>query len=99
MQFVFDFHTVRVNLTRIEHHFHNCHSCIGVLSVAMRQAFVLTLGHETDTNRRQFVGLIEEVDTGRELRFRSTEELLDFLAQCLEDAKQRESTSDEPLSE
>jgi hypothetical protein len=65
----------------------------------MRQAFVLTLGHETDTKRRQFVGVIEEVDTGRELRFRSTEELIEFLAQCFEDAKRREGSSAEPLSE
>ena len=38
--------------------------------------------------RRHFVGCIEEVDTGRELRFKSTDELLAFLAQCFETAKQ-----------
>ncbi len=65
----------------------------------MRQAFVLTLGYETEVSRRQFVGSIEEVDTGRELRFRSTEELLEFLAQCFEDAAQRERTSEETSSE
>jgi hypothetical protein len=65
----------------------------------MRQAFVLTLGHETDTNRRQFVGVIEDADTGRELRFRSTDELLKFLAQCFEDAKNREELAEEPSSE
>lgn len=65
----------------------------------MRQAFVLTLGYETEATRRQFAGLIEEVDTGRELRFRSTEELLEFLAQCFEDAVQREKTSEETSSE
>ena len=65
----------------------------------MRQAFVLTLGHDTEVTRRQFVGSIEEVDTGRELRFRSTEELLEFLAQCFEDALQREATSEETSSE
>jgi hypothetical protein len=62
----------------------------------MRQAFVLTLGHETDTDRRMFVGVIEEVDTGRELRFRSTEELLEFLAQCFEEAKPRAVLPEEP---
>jgi hypothetical protein len=65
----------------------------------MRQAFVLTLGQGTEAARRQFVGVIEEVDTGRELRFRSTEELLDFLAQCFEDAKRRDRSSEDPLSE
>jgi hypothetical protein len=65
----------------------------------MRQAFVLTLGQGTEAARRQFVGVIEEVDTGRELRFRSTEELLDFLAQCFEDAKRRDRSSEDLLSE
>jgi hypothetical protein len=64
----------------------------------MREAFVLTLGHETETSRRQFVGVIEEVDTGRELRFKSTEELLEFLAECFEDARRRENAPGEPLS-
>lgn len=64
----------------------------------MREAFVLTLGHETKTVHRQFVGVIEEVDTGRELRFKSTEELLEFLAQCFEDARRREKATEEPPS-
>jgi len=48
----------------------------------MRGAFVLQLGAETKTRQKCFCGRIEEVDTGREIRFRSTQELLDFLAQC-----------------
>ena len=50
----------------------------------MRQAFVLQLSADTDAARQHFVGFIEEVDTGRELRFKSTGELLAFLAQCFE---------------
>lgn len=65
----------------------------------MRQAFVLQLGSETEAERRQFVGLIEEVDTGRELRFKSTEELLGFLAQCFDHAAQPERARDGPLRE
>ena len=99
MQFIFDSPTDSANLTRIEHDFHNFEGHYRVLSQAMREAFVLTLGYETDTKRRQFVGVIEEVDTGRELRFKSTEELLKFLAQCFEDAKQRDESAKEPLSE
>ena len=53
----------------------------------MRLAFVLQLGSETDPDQGQFEGRIEEVDTGRELRFRSTHELLAFLGQCLERAR------------
>jgi hypothetical protein len=59
-----------------------------------RQAFVVQLTTETRPSDRHFYGWIEEVDTGRELRFRSTEELLDFLGQCFERG-QRESEEDE----
>jgi hypothetical protein len=52
----------------------------------MRGAFVLQLGSETKTKQHCFCGRIEEVDTGRELRFRSTQELLDFLARCFMEA-------------
>lgn len=65
----------------------------------MRQAFVLTLGAKTEARRHHFVGLIEEVDTGRELRFKSTEELLEFLAQCFEAAMQQNESADELLRE
>jgi hypothetical protein len=46
----------------------------------VRWAFVLELGSGTAPLQRCFDGWIEEVDTGSELRFRSTEELLAFLA-------------------
>ena len=54
----------------------------------MRWTFVLQLGSDTQPPQRQFEGWIEKVDTGRELRFRSTEELLAFLAQSFESAQQ-----------
>jgi len=49
----------------------------------MRQAFVLRLSNDSDPRARHFAGSIEEVDTGRERHFRSTEQLLAFLAECL----------------
>jgi hypothetical protein len=55
----------------------------------MRRGFVLQLGSDTQPPQRHYDGWIEEVDTGRELRFRSTEELLTFLAECFERAPQR----------
>lgn len=61
----------------------------------MRQAFVLQLGVETDVARRHFVGSVEEVDTGRELRFKSTDELLDFLTQCFEEQQKQSRKTDE----
>ena len=42
----------------------------------MRRAFVGRLGLQTDPARAQFEGWAEEVDTGKRLKFRSTEELL-----------------------
>jgi len=65
----------------------------------MKLAYILQLGSETDVARRHFVGWIEEVDTGRELRFKSTDELLDFLAECFDNSRKRELEPDEPLSE
>jgi hypothetical protein len=50
----------------------------------MRRAFVLQLSPETEPAKRHFEGYIEEVDTGRELRFRSSEELLAFLGECFD---------------
>jgi len=62
----------------------------------MRQAFVLKLGAGTDTARRHFAGFIEEVDTGRDLRFWSTDELLNFLGQCFDEALRSSGKPAEP---
>jgi hypothetical protein len=66
----------------------------------MREAFVLLLGPECDPATGQFVGWIEEVDTGRELRFKSTDQLLQFFSQCLIEwrRKDQETGRDERLS-
>jgi hypothetical protein len=45
------------------------------LITVMRWAFVLHLAAQTEPRNGHFEGWIEEVDTGRELRFRSTKEL------------------------
>lgn len=47
----------------------------------MRGAFVVQLGSETKTSEGHFEGSVEEVDSGMELRFRSTGELLRFIGQ------------------
>ena len=47
----------------------------------MRGAFVLRLGPGTNPSGGTFEGWVEEVDSGKELRFHSTEELLGFLGQ------------------
>jgi hypothetical protein len=45
----------------------------------MRGAFVVQLGPETRPTEGRFEGLVQEVDSCTELRFRSSEELLKFL--------------------
>lgn len=50
----------------------------------MRCAFVVRLGPETKPSEEQFEGWVEEVDTGKELRFRSNHELLRFLGERFE---------------
>jgi len=47
----------------------------------MERAFVVRLGPNTEPTRGQFEGRVEEVDTGEEVRFRSTHELLRFLGE------------------
>jgi hypothetical protein len=62
----------------------------------MRQAYVVKLGAETNSSKREFVGCVEEVDTGRELRFTSTEELLTFLAECFDRGDQDDVDTNDP---
>jgi hypothetical protein len=50
----------------------------------MRGAFVIQLGPESNPAEGQFDGWVEEVDTCVELRFRSTEELLNFMGLRIE---------------
>ena len=47
----------------------------------MRAAFVVRLGRDTKPAQGYFEGWVEEVDSGNELRFHSTAELLQFLGQ------------------
>ena len=47
----------------------------------MRAAFIVRLGRDTKPAQDNFEGWVEEVDSGDELRFHSTAELLRFLGQ------------------
>jgi hypothetical protein len=61
-------------------------SSFGYFYTIMRRAFVLQLGPETRPAEDAFEGWVQEVDSCTELRFRSTEELLEFLGQRFEQA-------------
>jgi hypothetical protein len=52
----------------------------------MRAAFVIRLGRDTKPAQNYFEGWVEEVDSGNELRFHSTPELLQFLGQRFQSA-------------
>lgn len=52
------------------------------LAKPMKRAFVIRLSPDTNPAKGKFQGHVEEVDTGRELKFRSLEEFLAFLQEC-----------------
>jgi len=60
----------------------------------MERVFVVRLGSNTEPTQGRFDGLVEDVDTGQELRFRSADELLKFLGQCFDEALRRQHSPD-----
>lgn len=60
----------------------------------MNRAFVVRLGSRTESAHGRFEGWVEEVDTGKELKFRSAEELLKFLGQRFDEALRRQRETD-----
>ena len=66
----------------------------------MKRAFVVRLSPETRPSEKRFEGWVEEVDTGQELRFRSSAELLKFLGKRFEASLGTElETAKEPSAE
>lgn len=51
----------------------------------MKRAFVIRLSPDTNPTKGKFQGHVEEVDTGRELKFRSLEDFLAFIQECMAD--------------
>jgi len=52
----------------------------------MRGAFVVQLGTRSQPGQNEFEGWVEEVDSGEQLRFRSTDELLEFMSRRMQAA-------------
>ena len=50
----------------------------------MRGAFVVQIDKASQPAQKQFQGWVEEVDSGEQLRFHSTDELLAFLARRMQ---------------
>jgi hypothetical protein len=65
--------------------------------ITMRGAFVIRLTPEPQPGPNWFTGWVEEVDSGKEFRFRSAEELLQFLRERL-DVAFRSRQEDEQAS-
>jgi len=61
----------------------------------MRGAFVVQLSGDSQPAQTQFEGWVEEVDSGKQLRFRSTDELLAFISQRMQAASERQETRGE----
>ena len=59
----------------------------------MHRAFVVRLGPNTEPSLGRLEGLVEEVDTGEELRFHSREELLGFLERRFVEARRLLNTN------
>ena len=55
-----------------------------MLITVMKRAFVLRLTPEARPVNGTFHGRVEEVDSGRNVKFASIEEFLNFLQQCLD---------------
>lgn len=62
----------------------------------MKRAFVVRLGLGTNPIQSRFEGFVEEVDTGKQLRFRSSAQLLDFLGKRFEALAESESGGQKP---
>ena len=57
--------------------------CPTLAQPIMKRTFVIRLSPEANPAQGKFQGHVEQVDTGRELRFRSLEEFLAFVQDCI----------------
>ncbi len=57
------------------------------LNLVMQGAFVVCLGSQGEQSQEELEGRIEEVDSGKSLRFHSGEELIKFLRNRQKDAQ------------
>jgi hypothetical protein len=69
------------NWTKTSPELHGLSSWFPYSRSVMRAAFIVRLGRDTKPAQNHFEGWVEEVDSGNELRFHSTTELLGFLGQ------------------
>jgi len=56
-----------------------------MLAPVMKRAFVIRFSPDTNPAQGKFQGHVEEVDSGKELKFRSIEEFLAFVQECIAD--------------
>ena len=63
----------------------------------MQGAFVIRLGRQTNPSVGHFAGSVEEVDSGKELKFQSSTELLKFLGECFRAAFEERSQEESPI--
>lgn len=59
-----------------------------ILTSEMKRAFVLKLDEGMNISQGLVSGYVEDVTTGRELRFRSANQLLEFLEEVVKNANE-----------
>ena len=59
----------------------------------MRCAFVVRLGSRSKPSEGTLQGCVEEVDSGRQLKFQSANELIKFLGDCFEEIQVLEANN------
>jgi hypothetical protein len=64
----------------------------------MRGAFVIRLGEKTNPCDGHFEGSVEEVDSGKELKFKSSTELLSFLGERFQAGFEEMSEDESPMT-
>jgi len=64
----------------------------------MRGAFVLRLGPHTDPSTGHLEGSIEEIDSGKEVKFQSSAELLRFLHERFQATVKNKVEADRPTT-
>ena len=80
-----------VSTEKTPHLHHSVRPLSYCLTTDMKRAFVLRLTPEARPVYGTFQGRVEEVDSGRNLKFATIEEFLTFLQQCLD----HQQTADE----
>ena len=90
---------IPVTQIRLKSHPHVTFSFTWIRNLlSMRGAFVVRLAQGTNPSGGHFEGSVEEVDSGKELKFQSSTELLRFLGERFQAASKEMPEDDSPIT-